>query len=179
MENRQRFAISSCDFRNRNRSFLRESSQKSLVMNWSLASFISEKKVHKNKQICGIVPGLEGWQEYVYMLSFWGRRHINQIPPKSRDSPVKKCLCVFSLFRHFLRGSPSQGVGHAIACGYGCGNGGEGSCGAWRGFCGSAPQYGQGQGERGGTHRNTHTQEHTGTYTRMLHLPLKSDLPLW
>ena len=34
-----------------------------------------------------------------------------------------------SCIRHFLRGSSSQGVGHAIAGGYGCGNGGEGSCG--------------------------------------------------
>ena len=47
------------------------------------------------------------------------------------------------------------------------------------GFCCSVPQYGRGQGESGGTHTHTHThtQEHTGTYTRMLHLPF-SDLPL-
>ena len=62
-------------------------------------------------------------------------------------------------------------LGHAIACGYGCGDGGEGSCGGVGGFCCSVPQYGLGQGEW------RDTQEHTGTYARMLHLPF-SALPL-
>ena len=33
------------------------------------------------------------------------------------------------------------------------------------------------QGESGGTRAHTHTGEHTGTYTRILHLPFR-DLPL-
>ena len=59
------------------------------------------------------------------------------------------------------------GVGHAIACGYGCGNVGEGSMwGCGGGFCCSAPQYGQGRGAgRGGTHTGRRTQEHTHTHT--------------
>ena len=49
-------------------------------------------------------------------------------------------------------------------------------CGCGERFCCSVPQYGRGQGESGGAHTGkTHT--HTGTYTRMLHLPF-SDLPL-
>ena len=91
-------------------------------------------------------------------------------------------LIVQALFEFF------QGVCHAIACGHGCGNGGEGhvGCGGGGGFCCSVPQYGGGQGGRGThthTHRNTqththtHTGTHTGTCTRMLHL-LFSDLAI-
>ena len=29
-----------------------------------------KKKAHKHKQICGIVPGLGGWQNFVYVFFF-------------------------------------------------------------------------------------------------------------
>ena len=52
-----------------------------------------ERKTHKHKQICGIVPGLGGWQNFVYVFfpghSLWGRKTHKQNPPKSWDNPVK------------------------------------------------------------------------------------------
>ena len=72
---------------------------------------------------------------------------------------------------HFLRGSSSPGIGHAIACGHGCGDGcSRGHVGLSRGgFCCSAPtDCGRGQAESGGTHTHTgthHTHKHTGTNT--------------
>ena len=59
-----------------------------------------------------------------------------------------------------------------MACGHGCGNGGEGSyhviCG-----CGadSAVQAHSMGGLRGGRGTHTGTQTHRGTYKPMLHLP--------
>ena len=63
-----------------------------------------ERKIHKHKQICGTVPGLGGWQEFVYVFFFGsffpygGEKHINKIPPKNPGTiPWKFCLRVFSL----------------------------------------------------------------------------------
>ena len=47
-----------------------------------------------------------------------------------------------------------------MACGDGCGNGGEGDDSAVQ------PH------SKGGERRDTHKNKHTGMYTRMLHLPL-------
>ena len=66
-----------------------------------------ERKTHKHKQICGIVPGLGGCQKVVYVFFFVGsflmgeKKHINKIPPKipgqSRENFVYVffSLCVF------------------------------------------------------------------------------------
>ena len=41
--------------------------------------FFRERKTHKHKQICGIVPGLGGWRNFVYVFfsghSLWGRKN--------------------------------------------------------------------------------------------------------
>ena len=65
----------------------------------------SGEKTHKHKQICGIVPGLGGCQQFVYLLfsghSLWGEKHIKKVPPtipgKSRENfvYVLLSLCVF------------------------------------------------------------------------------------
>ena len=63
-------------------------------------------KTHKYKQICGIVPGLGGCQNFVSVLFFrvipyGGEKHINKVPPKipgqSRENVVYVfcSLCVF------------------------------------------------------------------------------------
>ena len=52
-----------------------------------------------------------------------------------------------------------------IACGHGCGNGGEGSCAG----VGGTLLFSSAIWGHGGETRDTHT--HTGTYTQMLHLP--------
>ena len=37
-------------------------------------ALLGERETHKHKQICGIVPGLNGWRNLVYV--FWGRESI-------------------------------------------------------------------------------------------------------
>ena len=66
-----------------------------------------KEKTHKQKQICGIVPGLGGCQNFAYVFLFFrvipygGEKHINKIPPKipgqSREHFVYVCfsLCFF------------------------------------------------------------------------------------
>ena len=67
-------------------------------------------------------------------------------------------------------------MGRAMACRYGCGDRVGGSCEGVGGILLFSPTVRAGPGgERRGTYTGTHT--HTGTYTRMLHLPF-SDLPL-
>ena len=61
-----------------------------------------KEKTNKYKQICGIVPGLGGYQKVVYaffrVIPYGREKHINKIPPKSRDNPVKFLFtCFFSL----------------------------------------------------------------------------------
>ena len=55
-------------------------------------------------------------------------------------------------------------MGHAIACRYGCRDGGEGSCGGVGG--GSAVHSHSMGGSRGRMEGHTHTQEHTHTEER-------------
>ena len=115
----------------------------------------------------------------------------------SRDTPC----CVFRLSHGHVPSVPSRknrcsklfgggffpGVGRATACGHGCGNGGEGSCGGILLF---SPTVWAGSGGEGRdthththTHTNTHTHTHWNTHTHrnvhanVLHLPF-SDLPL-
>ena len=58
---------------------------------------IREEKTHTHKQIRGIVPGLGGWQNFVY-ASFWGHSHflweqkyINKFPPPPPKIPGQSC----------------------------------------------------------------------------------------
>ena len=75
-----------------------------------MCCFAGKEKTHKHKQIRGIVPGLGGCQNVVYVLfwghSLWGRKrkkHINKVPPpkkiarQSRENfvYVSFSLCVF------------------------------------------------------------------------------------
>ena len=65
------------------------------------------EKSHKHKQIGEIIPGLGGWQTFVCAVFFLGGRgggekHINKIPRKSRDNPVRNLFMCF-LFGGFLR----------------------------------------------------------------------------
>ena len=77
-----------------------------------------KKKTHKHKQICGIVPGLGGCQNFVYVFfsghSLWGRKkHINKIPTKSRDNPVKilfTCFFFMCFFRSLFLSSNPDGL---------------------------------------------------------------------
>ena len=72
---------------------------------WRIKSS-GKEKTHKHKQICGIVPGLDGCQKVVYVFFFGSflmgeKKHINKIPPKipgqSRENfvYVSFSLCVF------------------------------------------------------------------------------------
>ena len=60
-----------------------------------LRKYFRERKTHKHKQICGIVPGLGGCQNFVYVFFFGGsflmgeKNTWTKSPPKSRDNPVK------------------------------------------------------------------------------------------
>ena len=60
-----------------------------------------KEKTHKHKLICGIVPGLSGWPNFIYV--FFGvihigeEKHINKFPPKIPDNPVKLLFMCFSL----------------------------------------------------------------------------------
>ena len=57
-----------------------------------------ERKTHKHRQICGIVPGLGGWQKFVHaffrVIPIWGRKKNTQtkspqkIPGQSRETFV-------------------------------------------------------------------------------------------
>ena len=68
------------------------------------------KKTHKHKQICGIVAGLGGCQNFVYVLflggchSLWGRiEHINKVPPPKKilGQSHEKFVYVFFLYVFF------------------------------------------------------------------------------
>ena len=63
--------------------------------------YVRERKTHKHKQICRMVPGLGGYQKCVSGHSLRGRKHINkipQIPEQSREAFVH----VFFLYVFFL-----------------------------------------------------------------------------
>ena len=75
-------------------------------------SFLRERKTHKHKQIRGIVPGLGGCQNFVYVFfsghSLWGRKTHKQSPSKkSRDNPLKILFTCF-FFMCFFFSAPTS-----------------------------------------------------------------------
>ena len=99
--------------------FLGLSAPGSEKLEWELnmglpTNLLERKKAHKHKQISGIVPGLGGWQKFVYHIKlcvfFWGggvipyggEKHINKFPPKSRDNPMEYLFTCFFLSVFFL-----------------------------------------------------------------------------
>ena len=58
-----------------------------------------KETTHKHKQICGIVPGLGGCQNFVYVffrvIPYGGEKHINKIPPKIPGQSREKFVYVF------------------------------------------------------------------------------------
>ena len=69
---------------------------------------LRERKTHKHKQICGIVPGLVG-AENLFMCVFFfrvipdgGEKHINKIPPKIPGPSGENFVYVFFLYVFFL-----------------------------------------------------------------------------
>ena len=75
---------------------------------------IHGKKTHRHKQICGIVPGLGGWQNFVYVFFFsghslWGRKTHKQNPPQNPGTiSWNVCLRVFFFMCFFS--FPRNGV---------------------------------------------------------------------
>ena len=69
----------------------------------------------------------------------------------------KNSLGKYFLSRGLFKGQFFRGVGRAIACRYGCGNGGEGSCGGGGGDSAVQPHS---KGGVGDTDRNTHRNVH-------------------
>ena len=74
-----------------------------MVVFWS--GHLRERKTHKHKQICGIVPELGGCQTFVYVFFFHipcgGEKHINKIPPPSPGTTRKclfMCFCPYVFF---------------------------------------------------------------------------------
>ena len=63
-----------------------------------------ERKTHKHKQICGIVPGLGGCQKlfmcFFRVIPYGGEKthKQNPPPPKSRDNPVEFMFTCFFLY---------------------------------------------------------------------------------
>ena len=61
-----------------------------------------KEKTHKHKQICGIVPGLGGYQKFVYVffrvIPYGAEKTHKQNSPQNPGTiPWKFCLRVFSL----------------------------------------------------------------------------------
>ena len=60
------------------------------------------RKTHKHKQMCGIVPGLDGWQDFGFVFFLMGRNAHKPNPPQNPGTiPVKNllmcsflCVCV-------------------------------------------------------------------------------------
>ena len=89
-----------------------------------LLFYFRERKTHKHKQICGIVPGLGGCQKFVYVFFFFfsgrslmGGKHINKVPSKIPGQSREKfvyvfffCMCFFRslLFLRPQRNKPNQ-----------------------------------------------------------------------
>ena len=83
-----------------------------LGWNFGVQPISGKEKTHKHKQICGIVPGLGGCQNFVYVFFFffsghslWGQKktHKQNSPQNPGTIPGKFCLrvlffmCFFSL----------------------------------------------------------------------------------
>ena len=65
-----------------------------------------KEKTHKHKQICGIVLGLGGWQNFVYVffrsfLNYEGEKTHKQNPPKIPGQSRENSVYVFSLYVFF------------------------------------------------------------------------------
>ena len=81
---------------------------------WNFWKQIREiKKTSKHKQTRGIVPGLGGCQKFVDVFFFLGSflmdgggKHINKIPKKSRDNPMKLLFNFF--FRYVFFSLPNK-----------------------------------------------------------------------
>ena len=73
------------------------------------------EKTHTHAQIWGLVPGLGGWQEFVYVFfwvhSLWEKKHINKLPRKSWDHPMNMFFYVFFVLRCLL---PRGGAAEAL-----------------------------------------------------------------
>ena len=74
-----------------------------IIISWTVAptkkttsKIQGQKKTHKHKQICGIVPGLSGCQNFVYVFFLMGEKK-HKIPGQSREEFVYVfcSLCVF------------------------------------------------------------------------------------
>ena len=74
-------------------------------------------KTHKHKQICGIVPGLGGFQKVICVF-FWvilmgEKKHINKIPPQipgqSREIFVYVFFSLFGDRYDWTTGAPHDG----------------------------------------------------------------------
>ena len=82
-----------------------------MLLIWSHHHRFRDRKRHKHKQTCGIVPGLGGRQKFVCVcvcFFFWvrvilygGEKRINKIPPKSRDNPVRMLFTCSFLYVFF------------------------------------------------------------------------------
>ena len=77
------------------------------AMKQTLGQGQGKKKTHKHKQMCGIVPGLDGWQNFVYVffrvIPYGGEKHINKIPPKIPGQSREKLVYVFFLYVFFWK----------------------------------------------------------------------------
>ena len=64
-----------------------------------------ERKTHKDKHICGIIPELGGWQKYVYVffrvIPCGREKHTNNIPRKIPGQSREHVVYVFFFFMVF------------------------------------------------------------------------------
>ena len=64
--------------------------------------YLGERKTHKHKQICGIVPGLDGRQKFVYMffcsgiIPYGGEKAHKQNPPRIPGQSREMLFTCFS-----------------------------------------------------------------------------------
>ena len=76
-----------------------------------LTSLFKEVRVFKvffkSAQLCGIVPGLGGWQNVFYVffrvIPYGGEKHINKIPPKIPGQSRENFVYVFCSLCVFVR----------------------------------------------------------------------------
>ena len=106
-------------------------------------------KPHLNRT--GSVFALPYLKRQIFFDTIFRRFSVNG------ETRFKPCFSNQALFKGYF----FPGGGHAIACGYGCGNGGEGSSEGVGGDSAVQPQS-MGGGRGGGA--EGHTQEHTHTH---------------
>ena len=103
------------------------------LLKFMCAPFIRGRKTNRHKQISGVVPGLGGWQDSVYVcfqslggvagfcLCVWGvipcgeKNHINIIPQIPGTIPRKFCLGAF-LRLFFFAPSSLRSVMFVVDC---------------------------------------------------------------